>query len=476
MDTRHIAGSALACALLWVSPGSAADVIAAAGFNDADGLNSDAVPGSPYALDTGLSGQGGGEAGWFAPWTADSNSTVQTTNVFEGDGALEISPTTAPWRLLNQNLTDPFRISQRVRFDAGARLVAYTEQNTDSNGTQGAIWSAFADGQFRAVDGTGDGCFVCPTEVTGFNWEPDTWYQIDMLVDPATQTYDFYVDNVMYVAPDPLGFRGTPTALNRVRYLSEGSGDVYLDALEISSLTDPVGFERYDVTLDLTSNSRLGLSLQVGEVDIDLNVDEVLSGPMDLQLGLQDGQLTQAWLLDSDVTVNDFTRQADLDILGTLDFTVRDAVLNLFQPGGAGGLPLLVAPDGTLDPSGAYIQFKDGEIDYFYTGPLADLVPPDVIDLPTNPGLVSAAGQQVDLSLTLVPTATPNVFEVRLEGDVVVTGDVIVDFEGLTYRVTADIEATGLVTIPEPASAWIALIGVICVGAGSIVRRAQANR
>lgn len=63
-----------------------------AGFNDALGINADATPNSPYTLNATLDGAGVGESGWAGPWVettgADSLATVQTTNVFEGDGAI----------------------------------------------------------------------------------------------------------------------------------------------------------------------------------------------------------------------------------------------------------------------------------------------------------------------------------------------------------------------------------------------------
>ena len=205
--------------------------VAQAGFNDTAGINSNPLANSPYLLGGSVSGKGIGEPGWAGPWSG--NGTVQTSTVFEGDGALQITPTAAPFREWTAQLTGQFTIEQYVRFTEGARLVAYTEQGTsESTALHGPIWQAFPDHHFNVIDGTGDGGFPVPI-VTDFTWQPDVWYKITVHANVATQTWDFAVNDVPYVSANPLGFRGSPTAITEVRYLSEGSGLVFLDSVSI---------------------------------------------------------------------------------------------------------------------------------------------------------------------------------------------------------------------------------------------------
>lgn len=211
-----------------------AGVIAQAGFNDASGINSNPTPNSPYTLGGSVTGAGIGEPGWAGPWVdVVGNGTVQTSTVFEGDGALQITPTSAPARQWTPQPQGQLTIMQYVSFTEAARLVAYTQQGTAENtALQGAIWQAFPDHHFNVIDGSGDGGFPTPI-VTNFTWQPGVWYKITVHTDVASHTWDFAVNDVPYISPHPLGYRGSPTALNAVRYLSEGSGLVFLDAVTV---------------------------------------------------------------------------------------------------------------------------------------------------------------------------------------------------------------------------------------------------
>ena len=217
--------------------------VASAGFNDASGIHSDGVADSPYELGAIIGGQGAGEPGWNGPWGGGGNIVVvQDSVIFEGDGAAELLPLSGISRTLATQRTDVFRIRQRMRFDAGARLVVYNDQQANQgNAFQGPIWQAFADGNFRVIDGVGNACVVCAGEITGFTWSPDVWYDVMIEVDFPSQTWEFFVDGNKYNAPDPLGFRGTPTYLDRIRYQSEGSGGsaAFLDALVVSAIPEP---------------------------------------------------------------------------------------------------------------------------------------------------------------------------------------------------------------------------------------------
>jgi hypothetical protein len=75
--------------------------------------------------------------------------------VFEGDNALRIDPTSLLRRALAMPATDLITISHHVRFDPGARLVAYTETagfDFPDEASQAANWAA--EGScFSVLDG-----------------------------------------------------------------------------------------------------------------------------------------------------------------------------------------------------------------------------------------------------------------------------------------------------------------------------------
>lgn len=230
-------GAAIAAACILVTPSSLfAEFIAGSAFNDATGLYSNPAPNSPFTFGALIDGGGAGEPGWARPWEATiPMATVQNSTLFEGDGALLLTPTTSVNRAWVDPQTGVFSVTQRVLFTEGARYVAYTqvEATGESISNHGAIWAAFPDRTILAVDGTEDGCFFCHTEPTGFTWEPGVWHTVQVRVDMANRTWDLFFDGQKYDAPDPLGFRGTPTYIDRVQFLSEGSGNVYMDDLRI---------------------------------------------------------------------------------------------------------------------------------------------------------------------------------------------------------------------------------------------------
>jgi hypothetical protein len=242
MTTTKLSVFALLLHLVLLASPASATVIAQAGFNDASGINSNPTPNSPYTLGGSVVGAGINEPGWAGPWyNTLGSAAVQSSTVFEGDGALQLTPTTSPARQWTAQLQGQFVIEQYVRFTEGARLVAYTQQGTSEATTQqGAIWQAFPDHHFNVIDGNGDGGSPTPTS-TNFTWQPGVWYKITVDVDVASQTWNFAVDDVPYVPANPLGFRGAPTDLTVVHYLSEGLGLVYLDAVTV--VPEPSSFE-----------------------------------------------------------------------------------------------------------------------------------------------------------------------------------------------------------------------------------------
>ena len=220
---------------------AAAGVVAATGFNDASGIHSDAAANSPYALNSTISGQGAGEVGWLGTWAVLSgpiaNATVQDEITKEGDGALYLQRTTNTRRRWADPQSGVFVVEQHLRFTENSRTVIYLFDGSLGglpNGAQGPVWAAFPDGSVVVIDGTGDGCFSCPTEDTGFDWTPDRWHKFTTIVDVPENTYRFFMDDVEYLAPDPLGFRGTPSAIDAINYLAEVSGNgTYVDSIRV---------------------------------------------------------------------------------------------------------------------------------------------------------------------------------------------------------------------------------------------------
>jgi hypothetical protein len=219
-------------------------IIAQSGFNDTSGINSDDLTNSPYQLGALISGQGAAEPGWSEPWSSDgSASIVQTAVTFEGDGAALVVPTSGISRRWTATQTGIFTIDLNVRFNPDSRLIGYVFRDTNISDLQGPVWQAMPDGTFRVVDGNGNPTNP-PIEVTGFTWTPDVWYKISLHVDVGDQTWEFFVDDQKYNAPDPLGFRGNPPwldYLDGISFLSETSGasGVYIDNIQICEIPEP---------------------------------------------------------------------------------------------------------------------------------------------------------------------------------------------------------------------------------------------
>ena len=238
----------IACAalLMWAGPCLANLVLVAeTGFNDATGINSNPTPNSPYELDADLFGQAVGEQPqWLGTWTVSDPGkfSAQSAITFEGDGTLHANRTAQGWRQWAVPQSEVFTVEYRVRFTENSRTIFYLENNSHDFINQGPVWHAFPGGEITVNDGVGDGCGTgdCDVEDTGFQWSADTWYKVKLIVDVPDQTYRFFLNDVEYAAPDPLGFRGTPGQINRIRFLAEVSGNgTYIDELRIFGVPEP---------------------------------------------------------------------------------------------------------------------------------------------------------------------------------------------------------------------------------------------
>lgn len=237
-------------------------VIAETGFNDATGINSDGVANSPYELDSPLVGQPAtGEVGWAGGWIQGDATTsapvVQSTVTFEGDGAARFRPVSNTERQWTNPQDGQFVVESRMRFSADSRTAVYIFGSDfppfDPSFTA-TMWHATPDGGISVLDGVGDGSK--PFYDTGFAWVPDQWYKFTQFINYQNASWRFFMDDVEYVAPDTLGFRGTPPPLDGINILSQdspGSG-AYLDDLRIMAIPEPS-------TLILAAFGLLGLLL-----------------------------------------------------------------------------------------------------------------------------------------------------------------------------------------------------------------------
>jgi hypothetical protein len=207
------------------------DLIASSGFNDAKGINSNPVPGSPFLLDTPNREGGVGEPGWAGPWPASADAVYQSKVVFEGDGALYLKgrPNFGPYhrRVLAQPQTGRFQVEYHVQVPAGTN---YSLQ----------FWKDYDSGPFGSgpISGVQDGKFVGnDVPDTGFKCEPGRWYKVTMRIDVPKQTWELFVDDERYVAAQPLKFRAKVEYLSCINFIV-GQGGVYLDALRVTRPRD----------------------------------------------------------------------------------------------------------------------------------------------------------------------------------------------------------------------------------------------
>jgi hypothetical protein len=216
------------------------DLIASAGFNDARGMNSNPVPGSPYPLDTPNREGGAGEPGWAGPWNdgtrpAHPAATFQTKVVFEGDGALYLTgaANVGPnyGRQLARAQTGRFQVEYYLQVPAGSSCGGYVWQHPRGADFSGPNWGA-RDGKFSVSTPDGHGSLAGLD--TGFKCVPGRWYKVTLRIDVPKHTWEFFVDDRRFEAPQPLRFRGKVEYLDYINFLVEGG--VYIDALRVTRL------------------------------------------------------------------------------------------------------------------------------------------------------------------------------------------------------------------------------------------------
>lgn len=205
----------------------AANVIAATGFNDAKGLNSNSMPNAPYQLDKNNVPGGLNEYGWLGVWQPNPLATYLKDNTAEGDGIVHLLPTINFGRSWKTPQKEKFLVETMVRCPGKEGMQCYVWQ-TDHN-TTGPMWGVL-DGKFSALNGDGQGG---GPRVNVADCKPDTWYKVRLTIDPAKRRWSMAVDDVQHDAQ--FGFRHKPALLQGINFLVEGKQEIYLDAIRILS-------------------------------------------------------------------------------------------------------------------------------------------------------------------------------------------------------------------------------------------------
>jgi Ca2+-binding RTX toxin-like protein len=205
-----------------------------AGFNDAEGLNANPTPDSPYKIGDQLVGYGSGEAGWANTWSHGVGdpwrARVQGDVVYEGDGAVALlAYTTAISRTWSPAQTAGIvHVSQWFYFPPNGGVGQYiTGDGATTAEATAAQWDATPSGTFRIVD---SGLW----DDTGIPVPVNRWVEVYIEIDIAAQTYEFWADGQHYTPSDPTGFRGDPTAIFGIVNLLEHPVGFYWDAVKIS--------------------------------------------------------------------------------------------------------------------------------------------------------------------------------------------------------------------------------------------------
>jgi VCBS repeat-containing protein len=339
--------------------------VASTGFNDASGIGANGAGNSPYQLNTLIGGQGATEPGWREAWNnAPANSSVVTSIVYEGDGALHVVPTSNTWRRWADPQAGLVTVEQSLRFTPNSRtsiviLDGALGCNCEASGA--AYFRMDSDGLIKVVDGVN-------VESTGITWTPDQWYQVTVQVDVPAKTWRIWLDGDEVITPDTLNFYGNPAQVDAVLYLTEVSGNgAYIDAFQVTAGTQHAGVLHNDT--DPNDDPLVAVLLENaehGELTLNPNgqftyrPDENYSGADQFTYSAYDGRSYSA-----PITVT-------LNVL-----PVNDAPV-------AGDDEYALNPNGTLDLNAAEsILANDSDVDSF--GLSALLVdPPQYGDLLLN--------------------------------------------------------------------------------------------
>lgn len=207
------------------------------GFNDYSGI--DANPSNPpYVFNTSIYNQGGGSAGWSTPWGGNGYlANVINTNTYEGDGALELAGNTQAYRSLTVPISGITNINIYVQISTVAGLAPfsiYTDQTNITNPYLRIATHAYANpnGYWYVGNGLGNGNenFID----TNMMWTPGSYQDIQIQINTYSQTWSFSVNGMLFNYA-PLDFRGDPSYVDQLSFLSTSSTPIYIDDISVNT-------------------------------------------------------------------------------------------------------------------------------------------------------------------------------------------------------------------------------------------------
>lgn len=196
----------LALGLATADSARALEMIAETGFNDATGINGDAVVnGFPFLDTEDLEGAGAGEAGWAGAWIRSVNNgaaTIQSHTVFEGDLAMEANSAAVSGASVFKRETTAEVTGGIAQADYWFNVNDWSNGENTSfylqhiDGVQAALVTIQTDGSIDARDGSVNGGPNSDVEVfpAGSIVDGD-WYKLSIIADIDAQTFQVALDD-----------------------------------------------------------------------------------------------------------------------------------------------------------------------------------------------------------------------------------------------------------------------------------------
>jgi autotransporter-associated beta strand protein len=198
-----------------------------------------------YTLGQPLAGQGQNEPGWSGnTWTTwyENGASGPTGTVIayadsaaqEGNGDLQFLGTASDevgaYRSWSSDVTTPFWINQYVRMTSGTGSTStFAERfGTDGYGPPTSAYWEISNGNFVVCNGAG-------VLNTGIAIQPMQWQEISLLINPATASYEFFVNGHQFRSPQPLMFAQNLGFVDELNYLVNQTA--WVDNIQVSSVT-----------------------------------------------------------------------------------------------------------------------------------------------------------------------------------------------------------------------------------------------
>jgi hypothetical protein len=217
-----------------ISGAAHGQVFAAAGFNDRTGINGDGVTNNlPYNINNAvLFHQGLPESGWSGFWFTQGTPTVVSSGQSEGDGAAFFQNGSDAQRGFSSPTSAFQRISIALKLQGTPSGGNGFDERIFGIGGVGPWWRLAPDGRFLVLDGNGGGGSFNFID-TGFFCTPGFYQSIQVDINTVAQTWQFFVNGVMFNAPHPLGFYNSPTTLDQIQFINDvpSPNGIFLDAV-----------------------------------------------------------------------------------------------------------------------------------------------------------------------------------------------------------------------------------------------------